>query len=86
MSSIIKMDGNCRTYIGIMNLNPNITVKTRVAKFEVLTSKQASFIEPIHPPLCSLIKNCEHDNSYPKSAQYLRQQAFHERSDGFWFL
>ena len=88
MPSISKLDGNCRTHIGILNLNPNkitITAKTRVEKFEVLTSKQASFIKPIHPSLCSLIKNHEHDKSYPKSTQYLRQQAFHERSDGFWF-
>ena len=71
-----------------MILNQNkitITAKSRVVKFEVLTPKQASLIKPIHPSLCSLVKNHEHDNSYPKSAQYLRQQAFHERSDGFWF-
>ena len=71
MSSNSKLDGNCRTHIGILNLNPNkitITAKTRVEKFEVLTSKQASFIKPIHPSLCSLIKNHEHDDSYPKSA------------------
>ena len=88
MSSSSKLDGNCRTHIGIMNLNPNkitITAKTRVAKFEVLTSKQASFIKPIHPSFCSLIKIYEQDNNYPKSAQNLRQQAFHGRSDGFWF-
>ena len=88
MSSFSKLDRNCRTHIGIMNINPNkitITAKTRVAKFEVLTSKQASFIKPIHPSLCSLIKNHEQDNNYPKSAQHMRQQAFHERSDGFWF-
>ena len=68
MSSISKLDRNFRTYIGIMNLNPNeiiITAKTRVAKFEILTSKQASFIKPIHPSLCSLNKNHEQDNNYP---------------------
>ena len=88
MPSISKLDGNCRTYFGIMNLNPNkikITAKPTVAKFEVLTSKQASFIKPIHPSLCSLIKSYEQDNNYLKSAQNLRQQAFHEKSDGFWF-
>ena len=44
MTSISKLDGNCQTHTGIMNLNPKkfiVTAKTRVEKFEVLTSKQA---------------------------------------------
>ena len=88
MSSISILDGHCRTHIGIMNLNPNkitITAKTRVAKFEVLTSKQASFIKPIHPSLCSLINTNEYENNYLKTSSYLRRQIFTERTDGFWF-
>ena len=72
-----------------MNLNANkitITTNTRVANFKVLTSKQVLFIKPSHPTICSLIKNIEHDNRYPISAQDLRQQNFQERSGGFWYL
>ena len=87
MSSTSKLDRNCRTHFGNMNFNPNkitITAKTRSMKFEVLTSKQASFIKPIHPSLCSLIKNHANENGFPESTQYLRKQGFHESSDGFW--
>ena len=59
MSSISKLDTNCRIHIGIMNLNPDnstITASTRAVKFKFLTSKRVSFIKSIDPSSCSLIK------------------------------
>ena len=72
MSSLSRLDGKCRSYVGIMNLNLNkitITAKTKAAKIEVLSSKQAS----IHPLLCNQVKNNEHNYIYPKPAQNLRK-------------
>ena len=86
MSSISKVDSNLKTKVGVINLLPHsvtIPPNTRIAKFTILTPKQASFIVPIHPSLLnttdsihSIIESKTTNNNSNYCPYY---------NDGFWF-
>ena len=54
MSSLSKIDSLGRKKIGIINRMPTkttISARTRIAKFQILTSMQAAYLLPIHPSI-----------------------------------
>ena len=82
MSSLSKIDSLGRTKIGIINLMPTkttISARTRIAKFQILTSKQAAYLLPIHP---SILEKQNNITSLIKENKEGHQKFF---NDGLWF-
>ena len=60
MSSISNIDAVGKTKIGIINLMPSkttISARTQTSKIQILTTKQAAYLLPIHPSILEKQKN-----------------------------
>ena len=83
MSSISKIDSNFRTKIGIVNLQPykiTLSPQTRIAKFQWVSQKQASYLLPKHR---SIINRHTVLNTIIENKP--TQQWDNYSSDTFWF-